>query len=69
MSSFDIEQGARQLQTWWSRSSRPGGHRVPDLVVAEFQRVQMDGPGFSLCAVPLESSDPGFCGMEQRLGE
>ena len=27
------------------------------------------GPGFSLCAAPLESSDPGFRGMEQRFSE
>ena len=27
------------------------------------------GPGFSLCAVPLELSGPGFCSMEQRFGE
>ena len=31
--------------------------------------VQTDGPGFSLCAVPLELSGPGFCSIEQRLGE
>ena len=28
---------------------------------------QTDGPGFSLCAAPLESSGPRFCGMRQRL--
>ena len=39
---------------------RPGDHRVPELMWT-------DGPGFSLCAAPLESSGPGFCGMEQRL--
>ena len=31
--------------------------------------MQTDGPGFSLCATPLESSGPGFCDVEQRLGE
>ena len=31
--------------------------------------VQTDGPGFSLCAAPLELSGPEFCGVEQRLGE
>ena len=40
----------------------PGGRRVPELV-------RTDGPGFSLCAVPLESSGPEFHGVEQRLGE
>ena len=35
--------------------SGPGDHRVPELVRTE-------GPGFSLCAAPLESSGPGFCG-------
>ena len=28
-----------------------------------------DGPGFSLCAVPLELSGPGFRGVEQGLDE
>ena len=54
MSSFDVEQGGCQLQT--------GGRGIPELV-------QTDGPGFSLCAAPLELSGPGFHGMEQRLGE
>ena len=54
MSSFDVGQGGV--------NSGPGGHGVPELV-------QRDGPGFSLCAVPLELSGPGFCDMEQRLGE
>ena len=54
MSSFDI--GQRGVD------SGPGGHGVPELV-------QTDGPDFSLCAVPLESSGPGFCGVGQRLGE
>ena len=31
--------------------------------------VRTDGPGFSLCAVPLESSGPEFCGVGQRLGK
>ena len=31
--------------------------------------MRTDGPGFSLCAAPLESSGPGFHGMEQRLDE
>ena len=43
-------------------NSGPGGHGVLELVRTE-------GPGFSLCAVPLESSGPGFCGVEQGLGE
>ena len=38
--------------------SRPGGRGVPELV-------QTDGPGFSLCAVPLELSGPGFCGVDR----
>ena len=53
MSYFDIGQGGVD--------SRPGGRRVPELV-------QTDGPGFSLCAAPLESSGPGFHDMEQRFG-
>ena len=43
-------------------NSRPGGHGVPELMWT-------DGPGFSLYAAPLESSSPGFCGVEQRLDE
>ena len=54
MGSFDIGQGGID--------SGPGGRGVPELM-------QTDGPGFSLCAAPLESSGPGFHGMEQRLGE
>ena len=54
MSSFDIQQGGRQLWTWCRRV---------------LEGIRADGPGFSLCAVPLELSGPGFCGMEQRLGE
>ena len=38
------------------------GHRVLELA-------RTDGAGFSLCAAPLESSGPGFHGVEQRLGE
>ena len=45
MGSFDIGQGGV--------NSRPDSHEVPD-------GVRTDGPGFSLCAVPLESSGPGF---------
>ena len=54
MSSFDVEKG--------DVNSRPGGRGVLELV-------RTDGPGFSLCAAPLELSGPGFHGMEQRLGE
>ena len=54
MSSFDVEQGGV--------NSGPGSRRVPE-------RVWTDEPGFSLCAAPLESSGPGFCGVGQRLGE
>ena len=43
-------------------NSRPGGRGVPEMT-------QTDGPGFSLCAAPLELSGPGFCGVEQRLDE
>ena len=48
-------------------NSGPDSHRVLD-------RVRTNGPGFSLCAAPLESSGPGFQdgrvdGMnEQRSG-
>ena len=54
MSSFDFKKG--------DVNSGPGGRGVPELVWT-------DGPGFSLCAAPLESSGPGIHGMEQRLGE
>ena len=54
MSSFNVEQGGV--------NSGPDSHRVPEWV-------RTDGPGSSLCAVPLESSGPGFCGVSQRLGE
>ena len=43
-------------------NSRPGGRGILELM-------QTDGPGFSLCAAPLESSGPGFHGVEQRLGD
>ena len=43
-------------------NSGPGGCGVPELVRTE-------GLGFSLCAAPLESSGPGFCGVEQGVGE
>ena len=46
----------------WGVNSGPGGRRVPEMM-------QIDGPGFSLCAVPLELSGSGFNGMEQRLDE
>ena len=48
MSSFDVEQGGV--------NSGPVSRRV-------LEQVQTDGPGFSLCAVPLESSGPGFRGI------
>ena len=34
-------------------NSGPSSHGVPEWV-------QTDGPSFSLCAAPLESSGPGF---------
>ena len=37
-------------------NSGPVGHRVLEMM-------QTDGPGFSLCAVPLELFGPGFQGM------
>ena len=39
-------------------NSGPNGHGVPELV-------QTDGPGFSLCATPLDL----IRGVKQRLGE
>ena len=54
MSSFNVGKGGVD--------SRPGGCRVPEWV-------RIDGPGFSLCAAPLELSGPGFSSMEQRSGE
>ena len=47
MSSFEVEQGGV--------NSGPGSRGVPEWV-------RTDGPGFSLCAAPLESSGPGICG-------
>ena len=38
-----------------------GGVSTLDLIVVEFWTVcELDGPGFSLCAVPLESLGPVF---------
>ena len=31
--------------------------------------MRIDGPGFNLCAVPFESSGPGFRGVGQRFDE
>ena len=45
MSSFDVEQGGV--------NSGPDSHGVPEWM-------RTDGLGFSLCAMPLESSGPGF---------
>ena len=45
MGPFDVEQGGI--------NSGPDSCRVPE-------GVQIDRPGFSLCAAPLESSGPGF---------
>ena len=59
-SSFDVEQGGV--------NSGPDSRGVPEWV-------RTDGPGFSLCAVPLESSGPGFRSggqgwvNEQRSGD
>ena len=47
MGSFDVEQRGV--------NSRPDSHGIPE-------GVWTDGPGFSLCAVPLELSSPGFRG-------
>ena len=54
MSSFNVEQG--------------GVNSGPDSC-GVLEWVQTDGPGFSLCTTPLESSGPGFHGVGQRLGE
>ena len=43
-------------------NSGPGGHGVPEMM-------RTDGPGFSLCAAPLESSGPRFRSVGQRLDE
>ena len=52
MGSFDIGQEGI--------NSGPGGRGVLELM-------RTDRAGFSLCAAPLESSGPGFRGVEQRL--
>ena len=54
MSSFDVEQGGI--------NSGPDSCGVPEWL-------WIDGPGFSLCAVPLESSGPGFQSGGQRSDE
>ena len=54
MSSFDIEQGGV--------NPGPDSRGVPEWV-------RTDGPGFSLCAVPLESSGPGFRSGNRRSDE
>ena len=54
MSSFNVEQGGV--------NSRPDSHGV-------LEWVRADGPGFSLCAAPLESSGPGFQSGVRRLDE
>ena len=44
-------------------NSRPDSHGVPE-------GVRTDGPGFSLCAAPLESFGPGFQdGRVHRMNE
>ena len=45
MGPFNVEQG--------SINSRPDSRGVPEWV-------RTDGPGFSLCAAPLELSGPGL---------
>ena len=45
MGSFDVGQGGV--------NSRPDGYGIPE-------GVRTDGPGFSLCAAPLESLGPVF---------
>ena len=54
MSSFDVEQR--------------GVNSGPDSC-GVLEWVRTDGPGFSLCAVPLELSGPGFRVAGQRSGE
>ena len=54
MSSFDIEQGGI--------NSGPDSRGVPEWV-------RTDGPGFSLCTVPLESSGAGFHDGGQKSDE
>ena len=50
MGSFNIIEGRT--------NSGPGSLRVPE-------KTWMDGPGFSLCAAPLELSGPRFQGTQQ----
>ena len=45
MGSFNVSKGGV--------NSRPDSHGI-------LEGVRTDGPGFSLCAAPLESSGPGF---------
>ena len=52
MVSFDVGQGG-------GVNSRSDSYGVPD-------GVRTDGPGFSLCAAPLESYGPGF---QDRRGD
>ena len=54
MSSFDVEQGGI--------NSGPDSHGVSEWM-------QTDGPGFSLCAAPLELSGPGFQSGSRRSDE
>ena len=54
MSSFDVEQGGV--------NSGPDSHGV-------LEWMRADGPGFSLCAVPLELSGPGFQSGGRRSDE
>ena len=54
MTSFNVEQGVI--------NSGPDSRRVPEWV-------RTDGPSFSLCAAPLESSGTGFQSEGQRSGE
>ena len=58
MGSFEVGQGSKG-----GVNSRPGSYGVPD-------GVQTDGPGFSLCAAPLESFGPVFQdGRGDRMNE
>ena len=51
MGSFDVGRGGV--------NSRPNSYGVLD-------GVRIDGPGFSLCAAPLELPGPGF--QDRRVG-
>ena len=44
-------------------------HVIFPFIFSIVELVWTDGPGFGLCAAPLESSSPGFRGVEQRFGE